>query len=95
MICKRVIASGDVQGVFFRDSCRSTAAEYGVHGWVRNLPDRTVEALFEGDPEPVDRLVAWAHAGPPAARVEDVRVFEEQPQGLTGFEVRPSPRYQA
>lgn len=90
--CKRVIVSGQVQGVFFRDTCRARADEHGVHGWVRNLPDRTVEALFEGDPEAVDRLVAWAHDGPPAASVEHVRVSDAEPAGLRGFEVRPTPR---
>lgn len=92
MTCKRVIVSGDVQGVFFRDTCRSAATEHGVHGWVRNLPDRTVEALFEGEPEAVERLVAWAHQGPPAAYVDDVRVLDAEPQGLSGFEVRPTPQ---
>lgn len=91
MTCKRVIVSGDVQGVLFRDTCRSKAAERGVHGWVRNLPDRTVEAVFEGDPAAVRKLVEWTHIGPPAAYVEDVRVLEEEPQGHRGFEVRPTP----
>lgn len=92
MSCRRVIVSGRVQGVYFRDTCRSTAALHGVRGWVRNLPDGTVEALFEGKPEAVDRMVDWAHDGSPAARVHDVRVVEETPQELTGFEVRPTPR---
>ncbi|MCF6521508.1 acylphosphatase [Streptomyces sp. JJ36] len=91
MTRKHVIVSGDVQGVYFRDTCRSTATAHGVRGWVRNLPDRTVEAVFEGETDAVDRLVAWAHDGPPAAAVDDVRVTEEEPHGLTGFEVRPTP----
>jgi acylphosphatase len=92
MTCKRVIVSGDVQGVFFRDTCRSTAAGLSVRGWVRNLPDRTVEAHFEGETDAVDRMVAWVHQGPPRASVEQVRVSDAQPQGLTGFEVRGTPR---
>lgn len=91
MTCKRVIVSGDVQGVFFRDTCRATATEHGVRGWVRNLPDRSVEAVFEGDPDAVQRLVAWAHEGPPAASVEQVRVADAEPEELHGFEVRPTP----
>ncbi|MFR9675186.1 acylphosphatase [Streptomyces sp. TR06-5] len=91
MVCKRVIVSGTVQGVFFRDTCRTTAARNGVRGWVRNLPDGTVEALFEGAPEAVDRLVSWTRAGPPAAHVTRVRVLDAEPEGAAGFEVRPTP----
>lgn len=98
MTCKRVIVSGRVQGVFFRDSCRTTAVRHGVRGWVRNLSDGTVEARFEGAPDAVDRLVAWAHEGPPAAQVERVEVHDETPEGgqdgrggPAGFEVRPTP----
>lgn len=91
MYRKRVIVSGSVQGVFFRDTCRATATAQGVNGWVRNLPDGRVEAVFEGDKDAVERLVDWAWEGPPAAKVEDVEVVEEQPEGLKGFEVRPTP----
>lgn len=91
MVCKRVTVSGEVQGVFFRDSCRAVATANGVHGWVRNRPEGTVEALFEGEPDAVDRLLEWAQDGPPAAHVRDVQVVDEQPQGLSGFEVRTGP----
>jgi acylphosphatase len=91
MIRKRVIVSGDVQGVFFRDTCRRTALELGVAGWVRNLPDQTVEAVFEGAPDTVDQLVAWAHHGPPLAIVDRVLVYDDDPEGLHGFEIRPTP----
>lgn len=91
MVCRRVVVSGDVQGVFFRDTCRARAADHGVDGWVRNLPDRRVEALFEGDEAAVAKLVEWAHIGPPAAYVQDVRVYDEEPQGLSGFDVRETP----
>ncbi|MFE7773127.1 acylphosphatase [Streptomyces sp. NPDC057445] len=92
MVHKRVIVSGLVQGVFFRDTCRRVASEYGVSGWVRNLADGRVEAVFEGDPDAVETLVRWARQGPPSAVVESVEVWEEAPEGLEGFEVRNTPR---
>lgn len=85
---KRVLVSGEVQGVFFRDTCRRVAVEHGVSGWVRNLPDQRVEAVFEGPPEAVERLVAWAGRGPAHARVTRVEVHDEAPQGLSGFAIR-------
>jgi acylphosphatase len=88
---KRVVVSGDVQGVFFRDTCRREAAVQGVAGWVRNLPDGTVEAVFEGEPGHVEKMVDWAHEGPPTAIVDEVSVHDEQPEGLAGFEIRPTP----
>ncbi|MFD5394156.1 acylphosphatase [Streptomyces sp. NPDC127097] len=91
MIRRRMVVSGDVHGVFFRDTCRRTADALGVAGWVRNLPDGTVEAVGEGEPERVRKLVDWAHEGPPLATVEAVSVREEEPEGLTGFEIRPTP----
>ncbi|MBE0475922.1 MAG: acylphosphatase [Coriobacteriia bacterium] len=84
----RVLVDGVVQGVFFRAETRRAAAGLGVDGWVRNLPDGRVEAVFEGDPEAVRRAVRWAHAGPPRAVVERVEVAWEKPEGLLGFEVR-------
>jgi acylphosphatase len=88
MVRKRVLISGDVQGVFFRDTCRRTAARHGVHGWVRNLPDGRVEAVFEGSEGPVDRLVAWSGEGPSGATVTNVDVRVERPEGLTSFTIR-------
>jgi acylphosphatase len=85
---KRVVAKGRVQGVFFRDTIRNAAEREGVAGWVRNNPDGTVEAVFEGNPEAVERLVSLARQGPPGARVEAVEVEEEADQGLDGFRVR-------
>jgi acylphosphatase len=78
---------GIVQGVFFRESTRRMATEFGVSGWVRNLHDRHVEAVFEGEPEAVEGMVAWSHIGPPHANVESVERFVETPEGLVGFEV--------
>ena len=88
MIRYRVLVSGQVQGVFFRDTCRRMALERGVSGWVRNLPDGRVEAVFEGPAEDVQRLVDWAHQGPRLAVVADVRVHPEQPEGLGTFVIR-------
>lgn len=85
---RRVEVRGHVQGVFFRDTCRREAAARGVAGWVRNRADGSVEAVFEGAPDAVDALVAWARRGPPHARVADVTVHDESAEGLTRFEVR-------
>jgi acylphosphatase len=88
VIRKRVLISGQVQGVFFRETCRRMADQNGVAGWVHNRYDGRVEAVFEGPPEAVDRLVAWAHRGPRGAIVTGVTVHDEQPTGLTDFEVK-------
>lgn len=79
---------GHVQGVFFRDTTMRRAVERGVAGWVRNNPDGTVEAVFEGDPDAVEAMVRFAHEGPRGAIVERVEVIEEEPEGLTRFGVR-------
>jgi acylphosphatase len=84
----RVIVSGNVQGVFFRESCRREAARHGVAGWVTNRPDGAVEALFEGDPRAVGALVDWCRHGPGGADVESVAETREEPEGLSGFEIR-------
>jgi len=84
-----VWVSGRVQGVWFRGSTEDRARELGLGGWVRNLPDGRVEAVFEGDPDAVERAVAFVRRGPPAARVADVEVDrEEPPEGLERFSVR-------
>jgi acylphosphatase len=83
-----VVVTGQVQGVFYRDSCRREAQSRGVAGWVRNCPDGSVEAVFEGAPDAVEALVSWARVGPPHASVADVTVEDEQPEGLSGFTVR-------
>ena len=88
MIRRHVIVRGLVQGVFFRDSTRRLAQRYDVTGWVSNRGDGAVEAVFEGDAEAVERLVAFSREGPRGAQVESVEVTEEQPEGLSGFAVR-------
>jgi acylphosphatase len=85
---KRVVVHGSVQGVFFRDTTRRMAHQRGLAGWVRNNPDGSVEAVFEGDEAAIDRLVAFAHDGPRGARVERVEIFDEESEGLSGFEIR-------
>ena len=79
---------GRVQGVFFRDSTRDRAESAGVAGWAENRDDGAVEAVLEGPPEAVDRLVQFCRRGPARAEVEDVEVSEEEPEGLDGFSVR-------
>ena len=85
---RRVVVHGHVQGVFFRETTRRLAKEHGVAGWVRNTWEGTVEAVFEGPPEAVERLVDFVHRGPRGAAVERVEVFEEDDEGLRGFAVR-------
>jgi acylphosphatase len=85
---RRVVVHGRVQGVFFRDTARREAAAHGVSGWIRNTPEGTVEAVFEGEREAVERLLGFAEEGPDGAQVERVETFEEEPEGLTGFQTR-------
>jgi acylphosphatase len=87
-IRRRVTVRGRVQGVFFRDSVRRCAGSHGVAGWVANRSDGAVEAVFEGRPDDVERLVAFAKTGPRQSEVESVDVREEELEGLSGFEVR-------
>ena len=85
---RRVVVQGHVQGVFFRETTRRRALAAGVAGWIRNRPDGTVEAVFEGELDDVDRLVAFMRDGPRGARVDWVDVEAEEPEGLAGFEIR-------
>ena len=88
MVRRRVVARGEVQGVFFRDSTRSEARARRVAGWVRNCSDGSVEAVFEGDAADVEAMVEWCRSGPSRARVDDVSVTVEEPVGEAGFSVR-------
>ena len=88
MIRRRVAVRGHVQGVFFRETTRRRALAAGVAGWVSNRPDGTVEAVFEGQRDHVERLVAFARKGPRGARVDWVDVVSEEPEALEGFEIR-------
>lgn len=83
----RVLVEGRVQGVWFRESTREEAERRGVRGWVRNLADGRVEAVFEGEPAGVDALVEWVRRGPEHAVVTGVTMSSEPPQGEQGFRV--------
>ena len=88
VVRRRLVARGRVQGVFFRDSMRERAEAADVAGWVRNRSDGAVEAVLEGRHEAVERVVRFARTGPPRAQVSDVEVSEEEPEGLSGFQIR-------
>ncbi|GGJ02842.1 acylphosphatase [Halobellus salinus] len=83
-----VFVSGTVQGVRYRASTRDAAREHGVAGWVRNLDDGRVEAVFEGPKGPVEAMIEWCHTGSRMASVDDVGVSYEDPTGQSGFQVR-------
>ena len=84
----RVLVSGTVQGVSYRANTRDSARERGLDGWVRNLDDGRVEAVFEGLKQDVEGMIEWCRTGSPAADVEGVESEHEEPEGLEGFEVR-------
>jgi acylphosphatase len=83
----RVVVNGVVQGVFFRGTCRREALNRGLVGWVRNNPDGSVEAVFEGPAPEVDSVSAWMRQGPRLAQVEVADVTMEPPEGLSGFRI--------
>ena len=85
---RHVVVEGRVQGVWFRGSTAEEARAHGVHGWVRNLPDGRVEAVFEGPESAVATLVRYCHHGPPGARVDQVSETTEPPEALEGFQIR-------
>ncbi len=85
---RRVVVQGRVQGVWFRGATEQRARALGLAGWVRNRADGSVEAVFEGAREAVEAALAFCRRGPPAARVEQVDVADEPPEGLDGFAVR-------
>ena len=85
---RRVRAHGRVQGVFFRDSVRREARRRGISGWVRNCPDGSVEAVFEGPPDAVAAMVDYCRAGPGHSEIARLDERSEEPEGLTGFDVR-------
>lgn len=81
MIRKHVFFEGKVQGVFFRANTRDKAREVGIEGWVKNLRDGRVEAVFEGPEEKVDRVIGWCKNNQPHARVDDVEIEVEEASG--------------
>ena len=83
----KVTVTGGVQGVWFRGTTRETARSLGLSGYVKNLPDGRVEAVFEGPLDAVNQAIYWCHQGPPAARVESVNVEWLEPKGESGFRI--------
>ena len=83
-----MVARGQVQGVFFRDSVRREASRRGVAGWASNEPDGTVEMVFEGSDEAVAAMVSFVRRGPGHSSVDSVDVHDEEPETLAGFETR-------
>jgi acylphosphatase len=75
---------GRVQGVFFRAEARARAESFGLTGWIRNEPDGSVAAVFQGDPERVESMVEWSRRGPRGALVDEVEVAEEEPAADAG-----------
>jgi acylphosphatase len=89
LVRRRVVVTGRVQGVWFRESCRREAESLGVTGWVRNRADGAVEAAFQGESAAVLAMVAWCRTGPPPAEVDHVDVVDEPPEDVVGFRVKP------
>lgn len=89
MIRKHCFFSGKVQGVFFRANTKDKAREEGVKGWVKNLPDGRVEAVFEGEEEKVEDVIEFCRNNQPHARVGDVKIEEQEPTGeFQSFQIR-------
>ena len=88
VIRTRVLITGMVQGVGYRLSTLAEAEQLGVRGWICNLPDGRVEAVFEGAQDIVAQLIRWCRNGPTGAVVQDVAIEYEEPEGLQGFEIK-------
>ncbi|MEK6951624.1 MAG: acylphosphatase [Nanoarchaeota archaeon] len=88
MIRKHVFIKGKVTGVFFRAFIREKALDLGLNGWVRNLDRNTVEAVFEGVKEKVNKMLEYCKKGPSHAIIEDIEVKDEKVEGEMGFVVR-------
>ncbi len=86
-IAMRLKVTGIVHGVFFRATMAQVASELNVRGWVRNLPDGSVEALLEGEDSKVKKVAEWARRGPPRARVDSVSIELLPPRNLRGFRI--------
>ncbi len=80
---------GKVQGVYFRSFTQDKAHQLGLSGWVKNMPDGTVETVAEGEEENLNEYMQWCKKGPPAARVEEIREKWEEPTGeFKGFRIK-------
>lgn len=78
---KHVLISGRVQGVYFRVYTREAAAGFGLRGWVRNLPDGRVEAVFEGEEQAIEKMLEWCWEGSPSSRVDKVEIIDGHYRG--------------
>jgi acylphosphatase len=87
LVRAHLFISGKVQGVGYRFSTQDMAVLLKLNGWVRNLRDGRVEAVFEGSKEKVEEMLLWCRQGPPAARVAEIEITYEPPEGLNGFEM--------
>ncbi len=87
IIRAHVLISGRVQGVGYRYFTQQEAIRRHLQGWVRNLPDGRVEAVFEGNESPVKQIISWCHQGPKSAEPTDVIVTYQEPEGLQGFNI--------
>lgn len=87
LICKRCLIEGRVQGVFYRATTQKQASRLGLTGWVRNLPDGSVEAAIQGEPKQVERMIGWLWEGPTYSHVTSVRCYDEQPVDSDSFVV--------
>jgi acylphosphatase len=87
VVRKHVVLSGRVQGVSFRWATQQLARRHDVAGWVRNRDDGSVEAVFEGEPGAVERLVVFCREGPVGAAVEGFELTDEAPEHLRGFRI--------
>ena len=84
-----VIVSGRVQGVFFRQHTFKKAKELGIFGWVKNLEDGKVEAIFEGEKEKVEKMISWSKQGPASASVDDFEIEWQEYKGeFKNFKVK-------
>ena len=90
LVRRRVVVTGRVQGVWFRESMRIEAGRLGVTGWVRNRMDGSVEAVVQGEAEAVEAMIRWACRGPEAADVRDLEVIDEAAGIFEVFEKRPT-----
>jgi acylphosphatase len=84
-----IFVSGKVQGVFFRENTREKAAEFGLNGFIRNLQNGKVEAIFEGEKEKIEKIIQWIKKGPETTQVENIEINWQNYKGeFKNFEIR-------
>ena len=87
MKCVHLIISGKVQGVFFRANTRQKASDLGLKGYAKNLKDKTVEVVAQGEEKNIDELVIYIKQGPGIAKVNDIKITHKMPKNFKGFEI--------